>query len=62
MDTLDHTFECPYCGAQISMLLDLSAEVQQYIEDCEVCCNPIEVVIRVRDDAVVAFEARSIEQ
>ena len=62
MENLDHTFECPYCGARISMLLDLSAGEQKYIEDCEVCCNPIEVVVRVQAASLVAFEARSIEQ
>jgi transcription elongation factor Elf1 len=62
MRTLDHRFECPYCGARISTLLDLSAEEQKYIEDCEVCCNPIEVVVRAHDSTLVAFEARSIEQ
>lgn len=34
-------FHCPYCGEQISMLLDLTAGGQSYIEDCEVCCQPI---------------------
>ena len=33
--------DCPYCGERISMLLDLSAGGQRYIEDCEVCCRPI---------------------
>ncbi|MFN3597189.1 MAG: CPXCG motif-containing cysteine-rich protein [Rubricoccaceae bacterium] len=63
----EHFFGCPYCGAEISMLLDLSAGSQTYIEDCEVCCNPIEVSLTVRfeDDpagVLTAFEARSIEQ
>ncbi len=62
MATLEHMFECPYCGARISMLIDLSVEEQKYIEDCEVCCNPIEVAVRVHADALVAFEVRSIEQ
>ena len=62
MKTLEHTFECPYCGKRISMLLDLSSEEQKYIEDCELCCNPIEVVVRTDDAVLVEFEARSIEQ
>jgi transcription elongation factor Elf1 len=43
MEEIEHTFTCPYCGERISMLLDLSAGDQQYVEDCEVCCNPIGV-------------------
>lgn len=33
--------ECPYCGAGFTCLLDCSAGNQQYIEDCQVCCQPI---------------------
>ncbi|MBS0613919.1 MAG: CPXCG motif-containing cysteine-rich protein [Proteobacteria bacterium] len=29
--------ECPYCGEQIGVHLDLSAGAQSYIEDCQVC-------------------------
>jgi transcription elongation factor Elf1 len=45
-------FGCPHCGAEISMLLDLSAGAQSYLEDCEVCCRPIRVRYRARDGAV----------
>ncbi len=51
-------FTCPHCGEQISILLDLSAGSQSYIEDCEVCCNPIEISYRVEDGRAVTFEAR----
>lgn len=50
-------FTCPYCGERISMLLDLSAGCQRYIEDCEVCCNPIEISYRAEEGALVAFQA-----
>jgi len=32
---------CPYCGEGFTTVVDCSAGNQQYIEDCEVCCNPI---------------------
>ena len=35
-------YQCPYCGEQVEALLDLSAGDQQYIEDCPVCCRPIQ--------------------
>lgn len=44
------------------MLLDTSVPAQTYVEDCEVCCNPIEVSPRFRDNELVAFEAKDIEQ
>ncbi len=32
---------CPYCGESIEVLIDCSVEDQNYIEDCQVCCRPI---------------------
>jgi len=32
---------CPWCGARFTVLLDLSAGDRSYIEDCQVCCEPI---------------------
>ena len=55
---MEFFFACPYCGEQISMVLDTSVRGQVYVEDCEVCCHPIEVRYTVKDDAVRDFEAR----
>jgi hypothetical protein len=44
------------------MVLDLTVSRQTYVEDCEVCCRPIEISYTVEDDALVEFGARSIEQ
>jgi hypothetical protein len=41
------------------MLIDLSVSSQNYVEDCEICCRPIEVSYQVDDDDVVFFEANS---
>ena len=40
-------FSCPYCGEQISMSLERFSGSQSYIEDCEVCCRPIEITYSV---------------
>lgn len=52
---------CPYCGEEISMMLDVSVGSQSYVEDCEVCCNPIEVRYVIEGDAVIDFDAKTIE-
>ena len=39
---------CPYCGEQLTVLIDPSEPDQEYIEDCQVCCRPI--VLRVTTD------------
>ena len=58
---MEHTFQCPYCGEDISMVLDLSVHQQTYIEDCEVCCNPIQVSYTTEDGELASFEARKLE-
>jgi hypothetical protein len=58
----EHFFQCPHCWEEISMLLDASVREQTYIEDCEVCCNPIEVSPAFEDGELIAFRSDSIEQ
>jgi transcription elongation factor Elf1 len=58
---VEHSFACPYCGEEISMVLDLSVRRQVYVEDCEVCCNPIEISYSVQDDALANFDAKVLE-
>ena len=36
---------CPYCGETIDVLIDSSDAEQQYIEDCQVCCKPINFLV-----------------
>ena len=57
---MEHFFICPYCGEQISMIVDLSVRQQTYVEDCEVCCNPIEITCTVEDDELVGFVAKTL--
>jgi transcription elongation factor Elf1 len=56
MEQYEQFFICPHCGESISVLLDLSVLSQEYIEDCEVCCRPIEVKYQVGEDGEVEFE------
>ena len=45
---------CPYCGEVIELRVDVSAGSQSYIEDCPVCCQPINVDVSV--DAQGGFQ------
>ena len=58
---MEFFFACPYCWEQISMVLDTSVRGQTFVEDCEVCCHPIEVRYAVEDGAVSDFEAKILE-
>jgi hypothetical protein len=42
---------CPYCGRWVDIALDPgSGPVQEYIEDCQVCCRPWQVKLAYRRD------------
>ena len=57
----EHFFQCPYCWEEISMLLDPSLINTEYVEDCEICCNPINIVYRFEDRDLVSFDAQNLE-
>jgi hypothetical protein len=42
--------DCPYCGEGFDINVDCSAGNQQYVEDCPVCCQPIEIATNVDFD------------
>jgi hypothetical protein len=42
------------------MVLDLSINRQTYVEDCEVCCKPIEISFTVEDDELASFRANTL--
>lgn len=49
---------CPYCGEKIEILVDVSIDAQSYIEDCSVCCRPIELSVTLDQDDVVVLASR----
>jgi transcription elongation factor Elf1 len=59
---VEHSFICPHCGEEISMVLDLSVRRQTYIEDCEVCCQPIEISFTAEDGELTEFQARGLDE
>lgn len=42
-----HEIQCPYCWELYDVVIDNCGENQQYIEDCRVCCRPINFQISV---------------
>ena len=46
---LEQTINCPYCGESMSIIIDLSAGGQTYIEDCQICCQPMQIGFAVDD-------------
>jgi hypothetical protein len=58
---MEHFFTCPYCWQNISMIFDESEECSEYIEDCEVCCRPIEIFFRFEYGEISSFRANVME-
>ena len=43
------------------MLLDSSLVGTEYVEDCEICCNPINIVYGFENQDLIHFEAQNLE-
>ncbi len=54
---IEHYFSCPHCFQEISISIDGSIKKQQYVEDCEICCNPLLITIEVEGDKIIYFRA-----
>jgi hypothetical protein len=50
--------QCPYCWEDITLLIDASVEMQEYVEDCEICCRPIDFIVEVDEQGLVRVDAR----
>ncbi|MBI4056822.1 MAG: CPXCG motif-containing cysteine-rich protein [Elusimicrobia bacterium] len=53
------TFQCPYCGEIMDIFLDPELRKQKVIEDCRVCCNPVELRIDWNEDGLLVEASRS---
>ncbi len=57
MYPIEHPFTCPFCWQTITMILEPTAEPQTYVEDCEVCCRPIQITYRTEGETIADFSA-----
>lgn len=53
------TVQCPYCGEPFETVVDFSSGSTSYIEDCAVCCRPIEFRLEVAGEAASLQVGRS---
>ena len=42
---------CPYCGETCLMQIEAGPSTQEYTEDCQVCCRPMVVKVRMEPGA-----------
>ena len=53
---------CPYCGESLEIAIDASVRQQEYVEDCQVCCKPITLRIRIDAEGEPSIEARGEDE
>ena len=49
--------ECPWCGEIFATQVDTSQEDFTTIEDCAVCCRPIEITVRAQPGEILSVDA-----
>lgn len=55
---IETSVQCPYCWETFNLLIDGSVESQEYVEDCEVCCRPIDFIVEIDELDQVSVQAR----
>lgn len=59
---IEHFFQCPYCFEEISVLIEPYDGRQNYVEDCEVCCNPMIFDVEASAEGVHFFHVEALDQ
>ncbi len=54
---------CPYCGSEVEILIDQGGGAEQeYVEDCEICCQPWRVHLRILPDGTPRVEVTTLDE
>ncbi len=58
MDTpvIDRRIRCPFCDESMSVIVDLSAGNQSYVEDCQICCQPMQISFETNDGELLSLQ------
>jgi hypothetical protein len=60
MSLKTHNAQCPYCGETIEIDIEVLEEAQTFIEDCSVCCRPIQYSVSTNaEDEIEVIAERS---
>jgi Cysteine-rich CPXCG len=58
---VEHTIVCPSCWESCSVLIDLSAGDHVFVEDCQVCCNPMQLTVTIGDGELLSLDAEAAQ-
>ena len=57
------TVYCPYCSESVEITLDPGGgSAQEYVEDCEVCCQPWSVSVQYREDGTAEVRIEPLNE
>lgn len=60
---VEATIVCPYCGAPNEIGLDPgSGAHQEYVEDCQVCCQPWRVSVHYDEAGAAHVHVESLDE
>jgi hypothetical protein len=57
-DLIPVRIQCPYCWELQDTSVDPSVREAEYVEDCQICCQPIVFEVRVDDNLVPVVAVR----
>jgi predicted RNA-binding Zn-ribbon protein involved in translation (DUF1610 family) len=47
-------FQCPWCGERLETRIDVSGAEHAFVEDCQVCCRPMELTLELAENGALA--------
>jgi transcription elongation factor Elf1 len=53
---IERRISCPFCAERMSILIDASAGGQSYVEDCQVCCQPMQISFDADDNDLLNLQ------
>jgi hypothetical protein len=56
------SIQCPYCGEHFETSINCSIPGQDYVEDCFVCCQPIQFQVSVFSDGSIECQVSQENQ
>jgi hypothetical protein len=57
------TVYCPYCNESVEITLDPGGgATQEYVEDCEVCCQPWSVTVQYGEDGSAEVRVDALDE
>ena len=55
----NENFYCPYCGQSNELLVDFTGgNNQRFVLDCETCCAPISIRLKIRGQNILEIDIR----